>query len=474
VLPADRLPFPDNSVEEIYTSHMVEHWPRSEFPAALHEWHRVLKPGGRLRIRCPNFELYVREWLEGDYDYRWGRGIINIFGHDDRGPGTHHFTGFTAERLDRLLSENGFETLSCEVTATIPEYDNTVEYRPDGDICYEGTKVVLPKVLYVDSFSTPIAQTGIKGLSRAYRKVALLKTFDYRNLAQRYGRSAMNRLLVETAVRFKPGLVHLGKAELIDGRSIREIKRRTDACVIHFYRDFRLEPQPEVVGIGQYADCTLFQWKDAAEIKKYQDLGVFPIGFWCQGVDPDVMYPKDVPRTQEVAFMANNWNFLEGHQERRDLINAILYAGTDLHVYGIGWEYLRDRPNAHLHPLVLDADFAKACSAAKITLGIGSVSNVYMYTSWPRLFNSMACGAFHLARYFPGLETVFENQEHLVWFHSIPEAVELIQYYLAHDEERETIARAGRQEVLAQHTWDHRVAEMFKYLEQCQVPVQTN
>jgi spore maturation protein CgeB len=43
----------------------------------------------------------------------------------------------------------------------------------------------------------------------------------------------------------------------------------------------------------------------------------------------------------------------------------------------------------------------------------------------------------------------------------------LIEYYLAHGEERERIAEAGRQEVLAHHTWDHRIAEMLQYLAQC-------
>ena len=78
----------------------------------------------------------------------------------------------------------------------------------------------------------------------------------------------------------------------------------------------------------------------------------------------------------------------------------------------------------------------------------------------------MASGAFHLTRYFPGLEDVFENGEHLVWFHSIPEAIDQIEYYLAHDREREKIASAGRQEVLMHHTWDDRIADMFRYMEQ--------
>jgi len=468
VAPAHELRFPDNSVDEIYTSHVIEHLRPSELELALHEWYRVLKLGGKLRIRCPNFELYVQEWLEGDYEWRWSWGIINIFGHDNRGEGMLHHNGFTRERLGRYLSENGFETLRCEVTATRPEYDGTIEYRADGDIYYEGVKVNSLKILYVDALSEPHAQPNINGLTRAYRKVGILETFDYRKLARKHGRFLMNRLLVQTAVHFRPDFIYLGKSESIRGAAIREIKEKTSACVVHFYGDFRPTPQPWVVDIGQYADCTLFQHKDKDLIQKYYDMGVRHIGFWPIGTDPDVFYPRGGDKLYDVVFMANNSSDYEevtgqGYAGRRELIAAIAAKGLQLHLFGRGWEYLSNVPTVHLHPFVNDDEFAEACSAAKISLGYNT-NRVYMYTSWRRPVNSMACGAFHLTRYFPGLETVFENGKHLVWFNSIPEAVELIEYYLVHDEERERIAEAGRQEVLARHTWDARIGEVLQYM----------
>ena len=466
VAAAHELRFMDNSVDEIYTSHMIEHLRPSELALALHEWNRVLKPGGKLRIRCPNFELYVREWLEGDYDWRWGWGIINIFGHDNRGEGLLTRNGFTCKRLGRLLSDNGFRTVRCEATATRREYEATIEYRPDGDLYYEGVKVSLQRVLYVDALSEPEAQTNINGITRAYRKASILEVFDYRRLAQKYGRFLMNRLLVQTAVRFRPDLIHLGKSELISGAAVRKIKKKTNATVIHFYGDFRWKLRPHVVDIGKHADHTFLYHKDADLIKQYAERGVRNIGFWCAGTDPDVFYPRGGNKLYDIVFMANNSDFLEGHRQRRDLIDAIVEKGTDLHLYGNGWEYLSGVSNVHLHPFVNDEEFAEACSAAKITLGYNAVNNVYMYASWRRPLNSMACGAFHVTSYFPGLEEIFENSKHLVWFNSIPEAIELIQYYLNHDKEREKIAETGRQEVVSHHTWNVRIKEMLGYVKE--------
>ncbi len=141
VMAADRLYFPDSSVDEIHTSHMVEHLTPEQLEEAIKEWQRVLKPGGKLTVRCPNFEIYLREWLEGDDEYRRNWGRINIFGHSTRGEGLQHRNGFSASLLAGLFAKHGFRTLRSEATSTRPEYNDTIEYRPDGDLLYEGERV---------------------------------------------------------------------------------------------------------------------------------------------------------------------------------------------------------------------------------------------------------------------------------------------------------------------------------------------
>lgn len=140
VVSAERIPLPDGCASEIFTSHMIEHIPRESLSATITEWHRLLSPGGKLTVRCPNFELYMREWLDGDYEWRWGWGLRPIFGWEGRGKGMWHLNGFTVDRLDRLMTEHGFVTLSCESTETRPFSVGTSEYRVDGDILYVGEK----------------------------------------------------------------------------------------------------------------------------------------------------------------------------------------------------------------------------------------------------------------------------------------------------------------------------------------------
>jgi predicted SAM-dependent methyltransferase len=56
----DRLPmFADGSAELIYCSHALSYFDRAEARGVLAEWHRVLAPGGLLRLAVPDFEALV-------------------------------------------------------------------------------------------------------------------------------------------------------------------------------------------------------------------------------------------------------------------------------------------------------------------------------------------------------------------------------------------------------------------------------
>ena len=50
------LPLRDSSVDVAYSEHMIEHVPLSAAVAMLRELHRVMKPGGKLRIATPDMD----------------------------------------------------------------------------------------------------------------------------------------------------------------------------------------------------------------------------------------------------------------------------------------------------------------------------------------------------------------------------------------------------------------------------------
>lgn len=57
------LPFVSESVDLIYSSHLLSYFSRSEVLFLLLEWNRVLKPGGVLRIAVPDFEAIAKLYI---------------------------------------------------------------------------------------------------------------------------------------------------------------------------------------------------------------------------------------------------------------------------------------------------------------------------------------------------------------------------------------------------------------------------
>lgn len=66
-----RLPMiPDNTLDMVYMSHVLEHIPRGKLMQTLKEMMRILKPGGVIRISVPDFDCIVRLYEAAERDIR--------------------------------------------------------------------------------------------------------------------------------------------------------------------------------------------------------------------------------------------------------------------------------------------------------------------------------------------------------------------------------------------------------------------
>lgn len=63
---SDSLPFPDESVNLVFSSHMVEHISDESASRLFSEIHRLLKPGGSFRVVCPDLDKVMRAYKEND------------------------------------------------------------------------------------------------------------------------------------------------------------------------------------------------------------------------------------------------------------------------------------------------------------------------------------------------------------------------------------------------------------------------
>ncbi|AYZ67543.1 ATP-binding cassette domain-containing protein [Burkholderia multivorans] len=142
---AKGLPFPDGSVDYIFTEHFIEHLPKASGLAFLGEARRVLKPGGILRLSTPSLEYLVSRYAEGKLDEWADVGWVVQEGADLINESLRnwgHQYMYDAAALSSAMKQAGFVNISV-----VPwrESDHVslkgLECRPfHQDLIFEGSK----------------------------------------------------------------------------------------------------------------------------------------------------------------------------------------------------------------------------------------------------------------------------------------------------------------------------------------------
>lgn len=126
---AKPFPIPSNTLDYIYSEHLIEHLSFTEGQNMLEESFRVLKPGGKIRIACPDFDFLIdlcrgkKTSIQKEY-IKWVTvNLINWTNEEEdvivinnffQSWGHRFIYNFT--RLSKNLTEAGFiDVTICEV-----------------------------------------------------------------------------------------------------------------------------------------------------------------------------------------------------------------------------------------------------------------------------------------------------------------------------------------------------------------------
>jgi len=97
------LSYPDNSIDEVRASHVLEHFPHGQVLDVLKEWYRIIKPGGSIKIAVPDFEFIAERYVSNQE--------VNVQGYVSGGQVNEydfHKCVFDTNGLTAVLQEAGF------------------------------------------------------------------------------------------------------------------------------------------------------------------------------------------------------------------------------------------------------------------------------------------------------------------------------------------------------------------------------
>ena len=116
------LPYENNSVDIIYSSHTLEHFTRLESAIVLKEFNRILKPDGILSLIVPDMDVFLEKYYQRDESFLNMPDIIggiptdNLtdnflmnFYSDPSFNNTCHKYAYNFENLSNILLEFGFK-----------------------------------------------------------------------------------------------------------------------------------------------------------------------------------------------------------------------------------------------------------------------------------------------------------------------------------------------------------------------------
>jgi len=127
------LPFPDNSIERIYSSHTLEHFSPNEAQTLLLECNRVLITGGVLRVSVPDARILIgayiskvpfdsRKYMNG-YQIPCPYGRLDLLNFIAYMNGTHKYL-FDDENLLNVLRAADFRNV--QLSSFDPKIDDPV------------------------------------------------------------------------------------------------------------------------------------------------------------------------------------------------------------------------------------------------------------------------------------------------------------------------------------------------------------
>jgi hypothetical protein len=309
-----------------------------------------------------------------------------------------------------------------------------------------------------------------RGMQHAFEGVfGRDNVFEFDYLAkQREGIRAdhISAQFVEKVDRVQPDWVWMQVQDtgVLSAEAIEDARRRcTHAIFTHWTGDCRPSVSPYLSSICRATDLTFTS--AAGQVELFRAAGAHLASYLQIGVDWEQdLFPTDdwePPfRVPEIVFCGSYYGstFPKGTLEREAAIRALQGAGLDVGIVGNGWP-----GNFPVVGTCGVKEQVHIWRRAKVALNVNHFNDIERYYSDRQLI-AMGSGTPTVCHYVPGLEKEF-GPEHCYVYRDEAELVAACRRLLGSPDLARYLGRAGRQEVIRNHTWFSRILEALPLIE---------
>lgn len=287
------------------------------------------------------------------------------------------------------------------------------------------------------------------------RQNSLAHKIAYRLLGRRpLSYWSFNRGVLASCKRFQPDIVLIVKGAFVSPAMLKQVKKETNAFLVNYATDDPFNTRVSTADIrASIPHYDLYVCTKRQIMEDVRLAGCVNVEFVPFGYEPTLHFPEKPVTDEEKARFSSDVMFAGGGDEDRFPILRALTNIPDLrlHLYGGYWD--KDPKLRPFHRgFALGRDYRLALGGAKIDLCLVRRANRDGHVM--RTFEVPACGGFMLAERTAEHKEFFEEGREAVFFGSTEELLDKVVYLLKNDEERQRIAEAGHQKVVAgKHTY---------------------
>lgn len=321
----------------------------------------------------------------------------------------------------------------------------------------------------------------VRAFRRAGHSVLVVSDQDFipsglRNRGLRLARRVLQPLLVadyqtaliDAAARFKPELLFIYKGAYVKAETIAVIKR-LGTIAVNVYPDIGFSSQ------SPYLEAAMAQYDAVFTTKSFRipymndKLGARNVTFMPHAFDPEIHCAQPLEEEERSRYASDVVFIGTWSPKKGALLEHLRQAlpDIDLKIWGGLWEQASPILAGSLQGgSLVGVEYAKGLQAAKIVLAClvesGADSTQGDQTT-ARTFEIPAVGSFMLHERTEEANGFFEEGRECEMFGDTDELVAKIRYYLDHESERKSIARAGCSRAhQSGYDYDTRVATVLR------------